>query len=40
MAATESAPSLDAMTDAIFEAYQPQRLSVDGAKPHPGKLVQ
>ena len=28
------------MTDAIFENYAPQRLSIAGAQPHPGKLVQ
>lgn len=28
------------ITEAIFEDYKPQRLKVDGAKPHPGKLVQ
>jgi hypothetical protein len=30
------APSPEAMTDAIFEKYHPQRLSVAGAKDHPG----
>lgn len=28
------------LTDSIFEGYQPQRLKVEGAKPHPGPLVQ
>ncbi len=28
------------LTDAIFEGYSPQRLKVEGAKPHPGPLVQ
>lgn len=28
------------LTDSIFESYQPQRLKVPGAKPHPGLLVQ
>ena len=28
------------LTDSIFESYQPQRLKVPGAKPHPGPLVQ
>lgn len=29
-----------ALTDSVFEGYQPQRLQVAGAKPHPGPLVQ
>jgi hypothetical protein len=29
-----------ALTESVFESYQPQRLSVAGAKPHPGPLVQ
>lgn len=29
-----------ALTDSVFEGYQPQRLQVEGAKPHPGPLVQ
>lgn len=28
------------LSDSIFESYQPQRLQVPGAKPHPGPLVQ
>jgi hypothetical protein len=28
------------LTDAIFEPYKPQRLSIPGAKEHPGPLVQ
>lgn len=28
------------LTDSVFEGYQPQRLQVPGAKPHPGALVQ
>jgi hypothetical protein len=28
------------LTDSIFDDYQPQRLKVPGAKPHPGPLVQ
>ncbi|MEW6385894.1 MAG: strawberry notch-like NTP hydrolase domain-containing protein [Thermodesulfobacteriota bacterium] len=28
------------LTDAIYEPYQPQRLKVSGAQPHPGWLVQ
>ncbi len=28
------------LTDSIFEGYTPQRLQVEGAKPHPGALVQ
>ncbi len=28
------------MTDSVFEGYQPQRLQIPGAKPHPGPLVQ
>ncbi len=28
------------LTEAIFEQYQPQKLRVPGAKPHPGELVQ
>jgi hypothetical protein len=27
-------------TDSVFSNYTPQRLSIPGAKPHPGKLVQ
>ena len=29
-----------ALTNSVFEAYQPQRLSIPGARPHPGPLVQ
>lgn len=32
--------SKEELTDAIFEPYRPQRLKVEGAQPHPGKLVQ
>ncbi len=28
------------MTDSVFENYTPQRLSIPGASPHPGLLVQ
>lgn len=28
------------LTESIFEQYQPQRLKIAGAKPHPGALVQ
>ena len=35
-----SARSVEALTDAIYEHYQPQRLTIDGAHKHPGKLVQ
>lgn len=28
------------LTDSVFESYQPQRLKVPGAQPHPGPLVQ
>ena len=28
------------ITDSLYEAYQPQRVKVKGAKPHPEKLVQ
>lgn len=28
------------LTDAVFESYYPQRLTIPGAKEHPGKLVQ
>ncbi|HYH36022.1 MAG TPA: strawberry notch family protein, partial [Candidatus Saccharimonadales bacterium] len=27
-------------TDSVFASYSPQRLTIPGAKPHPGKLVQ
>lgn len=37
--AAEAAPKSD-LDEATFEAYRPQRLSIPGAKPHPGKLVQ
>jgi hypothetical protein len=37
----EAAPRAHgALTDAIFEQYQPQKLRIPGAKPHPGALVQ
>ncbi len=35
-----SAKNTEALSDAIYEHYQPQRLSIAGAHPHPGKLVQ
>ena len=28
------------MTDSIYDAYKPERISIPGSKPHPGKLVQ
>lgn len=28
------------LTDSVFEQYRPQRLSIPGAQPHPGRLVQ
>lgn len=37
--AAEAAPKSD-LDESTFEAYRPQRLSIPGAKPHPGKLVQ
>lgn len=30
----------EALSDAIYEQYAPQRLAIAGAHPHPGKLVQ
>lgn len=36
----EPAASAGELTDAVYEVYQPQRLRVDGAKAHPGELVQ
>lgn len=37
----ESADTAQAeFTDSVFSNYSPQRLSIAGAKPHPGKLVQ
>ena len=35
-----SAKNVEALSDAIYEHYQPQRLTIDGANSHPGKLVQ
>jgi hypothetical protein len=34
-----TAPSVP-LTDAVFEPYRPQRLLIDGARPHPTPLVQ
>ncbi|MET3132777.1 hypothetical protein AAKU55_003057 [Oxalobacteraceae bacterium GrIS 1.11] len=36
----QPAKSTEVLSDAIYEHYQPQRLSIAGAAPHPGKLVQ
>lgn len=30
----------DELSDAVFEVYKPQRLSIPGSKPHPAELVQ
>lgn len=37
--AAEDTPAGE-LTESIFEGYAPQRLKVEGAKPHPGPLVQ
>ena len=35
-----SAPDNQAVNEAVYESYAPQRARVTGAKPHPGPLVQ
>lgn len=37
---TETTAQAEVNADSIFEGYHPQRMAVEGAKPHPGKLVQ
>ena len=38
--AIDAKKNTDEISDSVFENYYPQRLSVPGAKPHPGRLVQ
>jgi hypothetical protein len=33
-------PDNQAVNEAVYEAYKPQRVQITGAKPHPGALVQ
>jgi hypothetical protein len=35
-----SAPDNQAVSEAVYEAYKPQRVQIAGARPHPGELVQ
>ncbi len=39
-AVEQAAAAVAEMTDAVFEAYHPQRLRIPGARPHPTPLVQ
>ncbi|MBA5690544.1 strawberry notch-like NTP hydrolase domain-containing protein [Rugamonas apoptosis] len=40
IAATAAPLAASALTDAVYEQYVPQRLTVIGSQPHPGTLVQ